>query len=224
MNLPLPKRLSGRRTQPECPGQPEQAGGADLDAEHAAYMSWVAATVGDHGWAVTGRHGDEAAPPWAYSVGMWVSHQVPELILCGLPVGSGAAIINAIGARIADGARIGPGNVIDDGYLPDIVAPFHWAGPWGVRGVAPQGDHCSASLALRPVESSWRATDGLLGISNSFYGMVRPPYLQVVWSDRSGRFPGEQGFQSRFSGMQPLLWLPRDDNPPSTWTRLERLR
>ena len=24
-------------------------------------MSWVAATVGDHGWAISGRHGDEVA-------------------------------------------------------------------------------------------------------------------------------------------------------------------
>jgi hypothetical protein len=23
--------------------------------------------------------------------------------------------------------------------------------------------------------------------------------------------------------MQPLLWLPRDDNPPSPWTRLDEL-
>jgi len=199
MNLPLPKRLTGRtaKTEPECPGQPEQADGADRDAEHAAYMSWVAATVGEHGWAVSGRHGDKAAPPWAYSVGMWLSCQVPELVLCGLPVENGAAIINAIGARIADGAEYCPGDLLDD--------------------------ICPAPLALRPVESSWRKTDGLLGISNAFYGMVRPPYLQVVWSDRSGKFPWDQGFRRELDRMQPLLWLPRDDNPPSPWTRLDQL-
>lgn len=224
MNLPLPKRLTGRRTQPEpeCPGQPEQADGADRDAEHAAYMSWVAATVGEHGWAVSGRHGDKAAPPWAYSVGMWLSCQVPELVLCGLPVENGAAIINAIGARIADGADIGA--MIDDGFdLSDIIAPLHRADPRGVRGGVPPGDNRPAPLALRPVESSWRKTDGLLGISNAFYGMVRPPYLQVVWSDRSGKFPWDQGFQRELDRMQPLLWLPRDDNPPSPWTRLDQL-
>jgi Domain of unknown function (DUF4262) len=112
-------------------------------------------------------------------------------------VESAAAIINAIGARLADGADYSPADV-----LVDI---------------------CPAPLTLRPVESSWRATDGLLGISNAFYGMVRPPYLQVVWSDRNGRFPWEQGFHRTFDRMQPLLWLPRDDNPPSPWTRLDRL-
>jgi len=199
MNLPLPKRPAGRtaKTEPECPGQPEQADGTDRDAEHAAYMSWVAATVGEHGWAVSGRHGDHAAPPWAYSVGLWVSGQVPELVLCGLPVANGAAIINAVGARLADGADYSP-----DDLLEDI---------------------CPAPLALRPVEPSWRKTDGLLGISNSFYGMVRPPYLQVVWSDRNGLFPWDQGFQRALDRLQPLLWLPRDDNPPSPWTRLDQL-
>src|ERR1700760_4411554 len=108
MNLPLPRRLSSRRTRSAGPGQQKGDDAADRYPEHAAYMSWVAATVGEHGWAISGRHGDEAAPPWAYSVGMWLSCQVPELVLCGLPVENGAAIINAIGARIADGADYCP--------------------------------------------------------------------------------------------------------------------
>ena len=52
--------------------------------------------------------------------------------------------------------------------------------------------------------------------------MVRVPYLQVVWSDPASRFPWERGFQRGFERMQPMLWLPRDDNPPSPWTRLDR--
>ena len=220
MNLPLPKRLSGRRTQPGWPRQPEEPAGPDRDAEHAAYMSWVAATVGEHGWAVTGRHGDEAAPPWAYSVGLWVSRQVPELVLCGLPVDNGAAVINAIGAGIADGGRFGPGDVIGEDLLSGLLAPSRRA---VARDDGFLGGSGPARLALRPVESSWRVTDGLLRISNAFYGMVRPPYLQVVWSDGNGRFPWEQGFPARLAGMQPLLWLPRDDNPPSCWTRLDQL-
>jgi hypothetical protein len=160
-------------------------------------MSWVAATVGEHGWAVSGRHGDELAPPWAYSVGMWLTCQTPELVLCGLPVERAAAIINAIGARIADGADYRPDDVVDD--------------------------ICPAPLTFRPVEPSWRLTAGLLGVSDTFYGMVRPPYLQVVWSDKEGRFPSEPGFAATYDRMQPLLWMPRDDNPPSVWTRLDQL-
>jgi hypothetical protein len=194
----LPRRISGRRSGPGCPGHAPGADEPDRDPEQAEYLGWVAATVGEHGWAISGRHGDETAPPWAYSVGLWLTCQAPELVVCGLPVESGAAIINAIGARIADGADFGPDDVLDD--------------------------ICPAPLALRPVELSWRSTAGLLGISNVFYGMVRPPYFQVVWSDQAGRFPGEPDFQPALEGRQPLLWLPRDDNPPSPWTRLDRLR
>jgi hypothetical protein len=223
MNLPLPRRLSGRRTRPDCPGEQKRDDAADRDLEQAAYMSWVTATVGEHGWAISGRHGDEAAPPWAYSVGMWVSYQTPELVLCGLPVENAATIINAIGARLADGTQFGPDDVLDTDCLSDLPAPFQRASLRRAWATVSPEDNCLTQLTLRPVESSWRATDGLLGISNAFYGMVRPPYLQVVWSDRNGRFPWERGFQAAFDRMQPLLWLPRDDNPPSPWTRLDQL-
>ena len=196
----LAKRLTGRRNRSQCPnhssteqrdtGQLEVTGRADA---HAEYMSWVATTVGEHGWAISGRHGDRSAPPWAYSVGMWLASQATELIVCGLPVENGASIINTIGARISGGT---------DFTADDVVT-----------------DVCPAALTFRPVHVSWR--DGrLFPASDAFYGMVRPPYLQVVWSDKEGRFPGEAGFSAAFDPMQPLLWLPRDDNPPSPWTRL----
>jgi Domain of unknown function (DUF4262) len=193
----LPKRLSVRRSRAESPGDAQEAVEASRDPEQAAYLSWVAETVSEHGWAISGRHADEAAPPWAFSVGMWLTCQAPELVLCGLPVENAAAIINAVGARMADGADFGPGDVLED--------------------------VCPAPLAFRAVDTGWRAAGGLLSIANSFYGMVRPPYLQVVWSDREGRFPWDRDHQPTRGRTQPMLWLPPDDNPPSPWTRLPSL-
>ena len=158
----LPKRLSGRRNRTEYPDQVEDAAGPDPG--EVAHLNWVAATVGEYGWAVSGSRAEGKTPPWAYSIGMWLTcmppaGQSPELILCGLPVEGAASIINAVGARVADGVDLTPDTVLDD--------------------------VCPTPLAFRPVELSWRKTR-LLTISDAFYGMVRVPYLQVVWSD-SGR-------------------------------------
>jgi hypothetical protein len=191
----LPKRHSGRtaRHDPGCPDCAKEAAGGEPD--HLAYMNWITGTIGEHGWAVPGVEADGAVPPWAYSVGMWLTCQTPELVVCGAPVRNAAGIVNAIGARIADGAEFGPDDVLDD--------------------------VCPARLILRPVDLSWRTTSMFM-VSDEFYGFVRPPYLQVVWADRNNRFPWEPGFQARFDGLQPLLWLPRDDNPPTPWTRIDQ--
>ncbi len=191
----LPKRHSRHRSEPARSGCAGEAGdrAEDGGTGRAAYLSWVASTVGEYGWAVSGIHGKGGMPSWAYSVGMWLTCQSVELVICGAPVENAASIINAIGARIADGADFGPDDVL--------------------------ADVCPARLTFRPVEVSWRTT-GLLAASDAFYGMVRPPYLQVVWADPEGRFPWEPGFQAAFEGWQPWLWMPREDNPPSAWTRL----
>jgi hypothetical protein len=190
----LPKRLSGRRHDRACPDCANESVG--LDAERLASMNWITAQIGEHGWAVSGIHDDDGQlPPWGYSVGMWLTCQSAELIACGIPARNAAGIINAIGSRVADGDQIGPDNV-----LTDI---------------------CPAPLTVRPVDLSWRMTS-LFALSDEFYGFVRPPYMQVVWADTNGLFPWEPGFLTDFHGMQPLLWLPRDDNPPSPWTRIDQ--
>ena len=165
--------------------------------DHLAYMNWVAGQVGEHGWAVPGAVGGDGLPPWAYSVGLWLTCQFAELVVCGAPMENMTGIINAIGARVSDGEQIGPGDV-----LTDI---------------------CPARLVLRPVDMSWRKT-GLFEVSDEFYGFVRPPYLQVVWADREGRFPWQPRFHPAYQRAQPFLWLPKDDNPPSPWTSINKLR
>jgi hypothetical protein len=142
----LPKRHSGRRHDPACPDCAKEAAGAEPD--HLAYMNWITGTIGEHGWAVPGVEGDGAVPPWAYSVGMWLTCQTPELVVCGAPVRNAAGIVNAIGARIADGAEFGPDDELDD--------------------------ICPARLILRPVDLSWRTTSMFM-ISDEFYGFFRPP-------------------------------------------------
>ena len=81
---------------------------------------------------------------------------------------------------------------------------------------------CPCSLAVRPVHASWRMTS-MFAVSDRYYGYVRPPYLQVVWPDRKDRYPCDPGFQPKYEGRQPMLWLPREDHPPGVWTRIDQL-
>ena len=170
------------------------AEGIDLDPE--ACMQAVADDIRTVGWSVSAVLGDEIAPPWAYTIGLWLSHQGPELTMFGLPVEHMTIILNSVGERIASGAVIEAGDEID--------------------GI------CPCSLAVRPVRTSWRSTT-LFAVSDRYYGYVRPACLQVVWPDRRGRFPGDPGFQARYEGRQPMLWLPREDHPPGVWTRIDQL-
>ena len=136
------------------------------------------------GWSVSAVLGDEIAPPWAYTIGLWLSHQGPELTMFGLPVEHMTIILNAVGDRIANGAPIQAGDQVDE--------------------------ICPCSLAIRPVHASWRTTS-LFAVSDRYHGYVRPGYLQVVWPDRRADLadPGVR-FAGKTNCRLAAGWLPSD--------------
>ena len=163
-------------------------------------MRAVADDINAVGWSLTAVAGDTLAPPWVYTVGLSLTHRRPELTMAGLPTEHLTIIVNSIADRVADGAEI---DIADD-----------------IDGI------CPCTLTIRPVHVSWRRTN-MFAISDWYYEYElggRRPYLQVVWPDRRGRYPGDRGFQARYEGRQPMLWLPVEDHPPCTWTRIDELR
>ena len=84
-------------------------------------MQAVADDIRTVGWSVSAVLGDEIAPPWAYTIGLWLSHQGPELTMFGLPVEHMTIILNTIGERIANGAVIEAGDQLD-GICPCSLA------------------------------------------------------------------------------------------------------
>jgi hypothetical protein len=194
MNPPRRRRANLPERQCRCAECQTVAEAAGVDPE--ACMRAVSDDIAAAGWSVPAVLGDAIAPPWAYTIGLWLAHQGPELTMFGLPVEHMTIILNAIGERIANGAVIEAGDRID--------------------GI------CPCSLTVRPVRASWRTT-GLFAVSDRYYGSVTPPRLQVVWPDRRGRYPGDPGFRHRYEGRQPMLWMPREDHPPGVWTRIDEL-
>jgi len=76
-------------------------------------MQAVADDITTVGWSVSAVLGDEIAPPWAYTIGLWLSHQGPELTMFGLPVEHMTTILNAVGDRIAAGSVIEAGDELE---------------------------------------------------------------------------------------------------------------
>ena len=129
MNPPRRRRAHPREESPgqcRCAECEALAEGGDLDPE--ACMQAVADDIRAVGWSVSAVLGDEIAPPWAYTVGLWLSHQGPELTMFGLPVEHMTIILNSIGDRIAGGA------LVEAGALGQRLALLGAASAWWVHG------------------------------------------------------------------------------------------
>jgi hypothetical protein len=179
-------RLKLRKRSSEC-----EAAGSDL-----SYMQWILSQVNASGWAVPGVPGDETAPPWAYSIGLWATFGHPDLAAFGRPLGQLGVLVKSLCQRVADDELISLGDVLDD--------------------------VCPGMLAIRPVHDTWRKTP-LFFASDQFHGYIRPPIYQVAWSDADGNFPGDLRYEPALFDAQPMLWLPVDDHPPGPWTQLGTL-
>ncbi|HEX6520628.1 MAG TPA: DUF4262 domain-containing protein [Streptosporangiaceae bacterium] len=196
MNPPRRRRVNPLPNRCRCAECEALAAGINPEAQ----MRAVADDINTVGWSVATTRNDAFTPPWAYTVGLWLSQNCPELTMAGLPDEHMTVILNSIAERIADGTPI---DVADD-----------------VDGI------CPCTLTIRPVHVSWRQTS-MFALSDRYYGYAfgdRPAHLQVVWPDRRGRYPGDRGFQARYDGRQPMLWLPVEDHPPSIWTRIDQFR
>ncbi|MDI1462970.1 DUF4262 domain-containing protein [Catellatospora sp. KI3] len=161
--------------------------------ELEAHRQTVVDHVGEYGWHAAGVLADDQSPGWAYTVGLWHSLGRPEVSVFGLPVEKAMDIVNVAGRLVRDG-----GTLVDGRDSDEIL-----------RGVP---------VAVRKVHFSWYAD--LFGQAVGFYQGKVPPMLQLVWPDRSGRWPWEAEVEASCRDSQPMLWLPWDDHPRNAWTAL----
>jgi hypothetical protein len=194
MRLPLFPRRGRRATESSGQFEPD---------ELYSGVAAISREIGAAGWTTVAVAREEVAPPWSYTVGMWITLRGVDLAMFGVPPDLARTIFDELGTRMADGWFPVPGDIIDD------------------IGTRP--------LKLCRIHQGWRETS-LFTFSDMCHGIVRPPMLQVVWPDPDGRYPGEAteparptatavAARSRACEIQPMCWLPVDDNPPSAWTR-----
>ncbi len=97
-------------------------------------MQAVSDDIAAAGWSLAHVPGDRAAPPWAYTVGLWLSHHRPELTMAGLPDDHMAIILNSVADRITGGEPIDVADDID-GICPCTLTVRKLAADHDVRAL-----------------------------------------------------------------------------------------
>lgn len=134
----------------------------------------------ENGYSVVPVTGDLTGCDWAYSVGLDVSFEHPELIIVGVDAPLAGAIVQAMAEKIAVGAdlrRCGAAQV----------------GPMAFRFEEVDDLFCS--------QGDWFNLGRQVMAET---GLAWPSTLQIVWADTDGTYP-ERSDDPRWFMRQPLL-------------------
>lgn len=137
----------------------------------------IRSDVAEYGWSVM-KVSNDRGPDFAYSIGMYRTFGHPELLMFGLEIDTMHQLLNDAGEAVRSGARFQNGRETDvllDGY----------------------------SVIFRTVPEF--QYPGHLGWATEYYGGEAFPALQIVYPDRTGAWPWQDGVDADFSSGQPVL-------------------
>lgn len=130
------------------------------------------------GWSVIMIESTEYLPSFAYTIGLWKNYAHPEIIIFGLTVRTLHVVLNIAGENIKNGKR----------YIPDT--PYSGFFEGGISQM---------------VAVDKRNIKDYFGYAIWFNKQLDFPALQLVWGDRSNKFPWQDGYEQEFIYCQPLL-------------------
>ena len=148
------------------------------DPKERAREEKCLADVAEHSLHVLRVHGDAEWPEFTYSVGLYRSFGLPEVIILGLRGELAHWILNELAARAREGFRYEAGDVVD-GLLEGFPVTF--------RPVPPEH-----------VEPHF-------GWARWFYDGGDFPTLQLVFPTTAGIWPWDAGASASFLAAQPVL-------------------
>jgi hypothetical protein len=134
--------------------------------------------IEEFGWHVMMVDSDEEGPGFVYTIGLWKTLQVPELICVGLKLDVMHAMVNELGERRRKGEIVVPGEPVQG-----LVSNF----PCVLK-----------TMAMKHYEA-------YLGYAIWYYDGNQFPVEQIVWPDRSARFPWDVGYDAPPT-QQPRLY------------------
>jgi hypothetical protein len=131
-----------------------------------------------YGLQVISVSGSEYLPSFSYSIGLFETYKQPEIICFGLPQNLGHEIINDVADLIQSGEQI----------------------------------KCNTNYAniFRNSRAEFLKIDDrniidYFGAALNYYGDIKFPALQLIWTDTNDKFPWEEDFEENFLHDQPLL-------------------
>ncbi|MBU2667469.1 DUF4262 domain-containing protein [Actinoplanes bogorensis] len=167
------------------------------NSEDDGCLDWrdgTARLVTEHGWSVVAIDGHDDVPPWVFTVGLWHTYGSPEVAMFGLGRTDMQAWVNRLGSQIKNGRPLRLDRPVDD-----VLDGF--------------------PLAARPVQPAWYSR--LFESAVNFYQQPPLPIVQLVWPDRHGHFPWQEGSGDNCRADQPSLWVTPESHEPSIWTDLD---
>nr|WP_202819684.1 DUF4262 domain-containing protein [Thaumasiovibrio occultus] len=137
--------------------------------------------IEDHGWYNVHIAEGDNKPAFAFSIGHFHKANHPEIIVIGLPAEVAHQLLNIAVVKIVGGQ--------------EKIEPFKKYTDF-LEGL---------SVAFVPVDLEHYGE--YLGYANWYYGSLNMPFptLQMVWPDRQGKYPWEDGYDTRFLSIQPIL-------------------
>lgn len=155
--------------------------------------------VETHGWHVVNILPESETPGWAFTIGLEQSFSHAEIVVFGLDSELAHLLLNDLGEAIRAGQAFEPAHLYA-GYLE------------------------GADLTFRPVQPSWYRP--FLGTAIWFNEGPSFSTLQLIWPDKSERFPWQDGFDPNWSWAQPMLFEsdPRVANAEALLRSLENTR
>ncbi len=136
------------------------------------------AEIRKHGWFDTHVFADAEGPGFNYSTGFWITANHPELVVFGLKHEIAHDVLWGLYEEAKNGSQL-------------------------LQGARTNKPFAKVPAYVFPV--SRRFYKEFLGWSRFFYRGDDFPCLQIIWPDRQGIFPWEDGFDDAFENHQPDL-------------------
>lgn len=130
------------------------------------------------GWVVIMIEATDYLPSFAYTIGLWKNYRHPEIISFGLTIQTLHLILNDAGAMAKAGQVIETGKSYNDFFE-------------------------SGRTQFLQVDN--RNIADYFGQAINLYNTEGFPALQLVWTDRNGKYPWEKDYEEEFEFRQPLL-------------------